>query len=49
VLFVPLSIGLESLRNSPEWRAWSARTEHATLWQMITFRHVPNVRPKSDR
>jgi hypothetical protein len=42
-LFVPLSIGLESLRASPEWRAWSAATERATLWQMITFQHVPNV------
>jgi hypothetical protein len=49
VLFVPLSIGLESLRNSPEWRAWSARMERATLWEMITFRHVPNIGPKSDR
>ena len=49
VLFVPLSIGLESLRNSPEWRAWSARVERATLWEIITFRHVPNLGPKSDR
>lgn len=49
VLFVPLSVGLESLRNSPEWRAWSNRVERATLWDMITFRHVPDVRPLRPR
>lgn len=49
VLFVPLSIGAKSLRDSPEWRAWSTRVERATLWEMITFRHVPNIGPKSDR
>lgn len=48
VLVVPLSIGAESLRDSPEWRAWSARVERATLWDMITFRHVPSIRSKSD-
>jgi hypothetical protein len=48
VMFVPLSIGLEALRDSPEWRAWSARVEHATLWQMITFQHVPDEKPNSD-
>lgn len=42
---VPLSAGLESLRESPEWRAWAARTERATLLEMLTFRHVPAVRP----
>lgn len=32
MLFVPLSTGLEARRNSPEWRAWSARMEGTTLW-----------------
>ncbi len=49
ILFVPLSIGLESLRGSPEWREWSASTERATLWQMITFQHVPNVDRRGTR
>jgi hypothetical protein len=44
VLFVPLSVGLESWRNTPEWRAWSARGERATLWEVITLRHVPDMR-----
>lgn len=43
-LWVPLSIGLESLRDSPEWRAWKAHQEHAGLWDVITFRHVPDMR-----
>ena len=49
LLFVPLSLGLESLRKSPEWQAWSAHAEHATLWDMITFRHVPHIRAKAHR
>jgi hypothetical protein len=44
LLFVPLSLGLEALRNSPEWRAWASRTERATLWEMLTFQHVPDMR-----
>jgi hypothetical protein len=49
LLFVPLSVGLEALRDSPEWRAWAARTKGATLWEMITFRHVPNVDRRATR
>jgi hypothetical protein len=49
LLFIPLAIGLESLRDSPEWRALSARSERASLWEMITFQHVPHIEPKSDR
>jgi hypothetical protein len=45
VLCVPLSIGLEALRGSAEWRAWAAHMEHATLWDMLTFRHIPRLRP----
>jgi hypothetical protein len=44
LLFVPLCVGLESLRESPEWRAWSARTEHATFWELVTLRHAPRAR-----
>jgi hypothetical protein len=44
LLFVPLSIGLESLRGSAEWRAWAAHMEHATVWDMLTFRHIPHLR-----
>ena len=43
VAWVPLSLGLESLRDSPEWRAWRARADRASLWEMITFRHVPHM------
>ncbi len=49
ILFVPLAIGLEALRNSPEWKAWSARSERASLWEMITFQHVPHLEQRSDR
>jgi hypothetical protein len=49
VLFVPLSIGLESLRNSPEWRAWSERLEraHAMGDDHVSTRagHEAEVRP----
>jgi|RhiMetdeSRZDD1v2_1073273.scaffolds.fasta_scaffold33417_5 hypothetical protein len=43
IAWVPLSLGLEALRDSPEWRAWRARSEQASLWETITFRHVPDV------
>jgi hypothetical protein len=49
ILFVPLAIGLESLRDSPEWRALSEQTKRASLWEMIRFRHVPQIDRKSDR
>ena len=49
ILFVPLAIGLEALRNSPEWKALSARSERASLWEMITFQHVPHMEQRSDR
>jgi hypothetical protein len=49
LLCVPLSVGLETLRASPEWRAWSAHMEHTTVWEMITYRHMPDLRPKSNR
>ena len=48
VMFVPLCLGLEALRNSPEWRAWSAHMERASLWEMVTFHHIPNLGAKSD-
>jgi hypothetical protein len=44
LLFPVLSVGLEALRNSPEWRAWRASTERATLWEMLTLQHVPDAR-----
>lgn len=44
LLFIPLAIGLESLRDSPEWRALSAQTRRASLWEMITFQHVPHIK-----
>jgi hypothetical protein len=49
LLFVPLAVGLEALRNSPEWKALSARSERASLWEMITFQHVPHMEQRSDR
>ena len=49
ILFVPLAIGLEALRNSPEWKALSARSERASLWEMMTFQHVPRIEQRSDR
>jgi hypothetical protein len=49
ILFVPLAIGLESLRDSPEWRALSAQTKRASLWEMITLGHVPHIDQKSGR
>jgi len=49
ILFVPLAMGLEALRDSPEWKALSARSEHASLWEVITFQHVPHIERQSDR
>ena len=49
ILFVPLSIGLEALRGSPDWKALSARSERASLWEMVTFQHVPHIEQRSDR
>jgi len=43
IAWVPLSLGLESLRDSPELRAWRARADQASLWEVITFRHVPHM------
>jgi hypothetical protein len=44
LLFSGLSVGLEALRDSPEWRAWRASTERATLWEILTLQHVPDAR-----
>jgi hypothetical protein len=48
LLFIPLSIGLEARRRSPEWRAWAERANQATLWQMIALRHLPDAPPGVD-
>jgi hypothetical protein len=43
LLFVPLSLGLEAARNSEEWRAWSEQTKNASLIDMLTLRHIPDL------
>jgi len=49
VLIVPLTVGLESSRNSREWQAWSTRMTHASLWEMLTFRHIPDLHGSSSK
>ncbi len=43
-VLAPLSVGMETLRGSPEWRAWSERMEHVTLLDMLALRHIPTRR-----
>ena len=42
-LLVPLTLGIEALRGSREWRAWSEHMEHVTLRDMLALRHIPNL------
>jgi hypothetical protein len=35
---------METLRGSPEWRAWYERMEHVTLLDMLALRHIPTRR-----
>jgi hypothetical protein len=45
ILSIPLSIGAENLVDSPGWQAWRRRMdEQPSIWDMLTFRHVPRVR-----
>jgi heme A synthase len=45
ILLVPLSIAAETLVDSPAWQAWRRRMdEQPSIWEMLTFRHVPHVR-----
>lgn len=45
ILMQPLSIWAESLVDSPGWQAWKRRMdEQPSIWEMLTFRHVPNLR-----
>jgi hypothetical protein len=43
VIFVPVCIGIESVRSAPAWRAIAERMEHVSLWGLIMFRHIPHV------
>jgi len=42
-LLVPICLGLESLRNSREWQAWSASMGRTRVRDMLLFRHVPDL------
>jgi hypothetical protein len=47
IVFGLLCAGLGSQRDSREWREWAACVSRATLWEMLTFKHVPRVAPLS--
>jgi hypothetical protein len=45
VALVPFSILMESRVNSESWQAWTRRMDQRpTIWEMLTFRHVPDLR-----
>lgn len=48
VACVPVSIGIESWRNAPAWRAFSARLETASLWDVLRFHHIPHAMRDAD-
>jgi hypothetical protein len=39
-----LLLGLESRVNRHKWAEWSRFMEHMTPWDIVTCRHIPNLR-----
>jgi hypothetical protein len=43
-ILTPLSIAIESRLKTDAWQAWAARTDRASLWSVLTFQHIPDLR-----
>ncbi|MEX2271781.1 MAG: hypothetical protein WD690_09935 [Vicinamibacterales bacterium] len=46
-LLAPLFLLIESRVNHAKWQEWSRYMEHKNVWDIITGRHIPQIRDRA--
>ncbi len=41
---IPILLFIESRRHPQEWAAWEESIRNSTVWEMLLWRHIPDLR-----